>query len=76
MRRCKQEKWSAYKLSHGSNYGNLKIDADEFFQRYKLISHKDDQILFCCDVDKHFTDLLTKRYNVKRDHGDFAKKSF
>ena len=72
----KQLKRNAYKISYGGQYGNLIIDIPKLMGQLHLVAKKDGDKVIDKKVDFDTIDLLTKRFNSKKNYSDLSKMVF
>ena len=64
-----QKKRNAYKVNPQTGvYGNVNIDVPKLYGQLKLIANKDGKKLYEKQVDFDTLDLLTKRFNNKKNY--------
>ena len=71
-----QKKRNAYKISHGGQYGGLVIDLPKLFGHLKVVAHKNGQKVYDKQADFDTPDLLTKRFNSKKNYSELARSVF
>ena len=71
-----QRKRNAYKIGQGGSYGNLTIDLPKLIGQLKLVAHKNGSKVYDKVVDFDTIDLLTKRFNSRKNYSDLSKKVF
>ena len=71
-----QRKRNAYKIGQGGSYGNLTIDLPKLMGQLKLVAHKNGSKVYDKVVDFDTIDLLTKRFNSRKNYSDLSKKVF
>ena len=71
-----QRKKNAYKIGQGGSYGNLTIDLPKLMGQLKLVAHKNGSKVYDKVVDFESIDLLTKRFNSRKDYSNLSKKVF
>ena len=71
-----QPKRNAYKISYGGQYGNLIIDVPKLMGQLHLIAKKDGNKVLDKKVYFDTIDLLTKRFNSKKEYSDLSKMVF
>ena len=71
-----QPKRNAYKISSGGQYGNLIIDIPKLMGQLHLVAKKDGNKVIDKKVDFDTLDLLTKRFNSKKNYSDLSKMVF
>ena len=71
-----QRKRNAYKIGEGGSYGNLTIDLPKLMGQLKLVAHKNGSKVYDKVVDFDTIDLLTKRFNSRKNYSDLSKKVF
>ena len=76
VRKYKQSRRNAYKITPGNQYGGLFIDVPKLMKNQKLDVYHDGKIIYQADADKSLIDLLTKRYNPKTKYSHNAVKIF
>ena len=63
-----QKKRNAYKINPNTGvYRNVTIDVPRLYGQLKLIAHKDGKKVYDKQVDFDTLDLLTKRFNSKKE---------
>ena len=72
----KQLKRNAYKISYGGQYGNLIIDIPRLMGQLHLVANKNGNTVLDKKVDFDTIDLLTKRFNSKKNYSDLSKMVF
>ena len=75
IRKYKQPKRNAYKISD-SAYGNLSVDVPRLKNEMKLNVFRGGKLIYRADADKSLVDLLTKRFNPRRNYSLNAVKIF
>ena len=76
VRKYKQPRRNAYKITPGNQYGGLFIDVPKLMKNKKLDVYHGGKIIYQADADKSLIDLLTKRYNPKKKYIHNAVKIF
>ena len=71
-----QQKRNAYKISSGGQYGNLLIDIPRLMGQLHLVANKNGNTVLDKKVDFDTIDLLTKRFNSKKNYSDLSKMVF
>ena len=71
-----QPKRNAYKIKENGQYGSLKIEVPQLLGRLKLIAYKDGQKVYDKSVDFDTVDLLTKRFNSKKNYSNLSQMVF
>ena len=71
-----QPKRNAYKISNGGQYGNLIIDIPKLMGQLHLVANKNGNTVLDKKVDFDTIDLLTKRFNSKKNYSDLSKMVF
>ena len=71
-----QPKRNAYKISSGGQYGNLIIDIPRLMGQLHLVANKNGNTVLDKKVDFDTIDLLTKRFNSKKNYSDLSKMVF
>ena len=76
IRRYNQPKRNAYKISQKGQYGGLVIDLPKLQGQLKVIAHKNGQKVYDKQADFDTLDLLTKRFNSKKNYSELARSVF
>ena len=71
-----QRKRNAYKIGRGGSYGNLAIDLPKLMGQLKLVAHKNGSKVYDKVVDFDTMDLLTKRFNSRKNYSNLSKRVF
>ena len=71
-----QKKRNAYKISQHGQYGGLVIDLPKPQGQLKVIAHKNGQKVYDKQADFDTLDLLTKRFNSKKNYSELARSVF
>ena len=71
-----QPKRNAYKISSSGRYGNLIIDIPKLMGQLHLVAKKDGIKVLDKKVDFDTLDLLTKRFNSKKNYTDLSRMVF
>ena len=71
-----QRKRNAYKIGQGGSYGNLTIDLPKLIGQLKLVAHKNGSKVYDKVVDFDTIDLLTKRFNSRKNYSNISKRVF
>ena len=71
-----QRKRNAYKIGQGGSYGNLTIDLPKLMGQLKLVAHKNGSKVYDKVVDFDTIDLLTKRFNSRKNYSNLSKRVF
>ena len=71
-----QRNRNAYKIGRGGSYGNLTIDLPKLMGQLKLVAHKNGSKVYDKVVDFDTVDLLTKRFNSRKNDSNLSKKVF
>ena len=71
-----QPKRNAYKISQGGQYGGLVIDLPKLYGHLKVVAHKNGQKVYDKQADFDTLDLLTKRFNSKKNYSELARSVF
>ena len=71
-----QKKRNAYKISQNGQYGGLVIDLPKLQGQLKVIAHKNGQKVYDKQADFDTLDLLTKRFNNKKNYSELARSVF
>ena len=69
-----QRKRNAYKIGQGGSYGNLTIDFPKLMGQLRLVAHKNGSKVYDKVVDFDTIDLLTKRFNSRKNYSNLSKK--
>ena len=76
LKRYNQPKRNAYKISQKGQYGGLVIDLPKLQGQLKVIAHKNGQKVYDKQADLDTLDLLTKRFNSKKNYSELARSVF
>ena len=76
IRRYNQPKRNAYKISQRGQYGGLVIDLPKLQGHLKVVAHKNGQKVYDKQADFDTLDLLTKRFNSKKNYSQLARSIF
>ena len=76
IRKYKQPKRQAYKISRDGMYGGLFINYPKLINEYKVEALKGGQIVYDNKGDKSLVELLTKRFNPKKRYSCRAVQIF
>ena len=76
IRRYNQPKRNAYKISQKGHDGGLVIDLPKLQGQLKVIAHKNGQKVYDKQADFDILDLLTKRFNSKKNYSELARSVF
>ena len=71
-----QKKRNAYKISQRGQYGGLVIDLPKLQGHLKVVAHKNGQKVYDKQADFDTLDLLTKRFNSKKNYSELARSVF
>ena len=71
-----QKKRNAYKISQRGQYGGLVIDLPKLHGHLKVVAHKNGQKVYDKQADFDTLDLLTKRFNSKKNYSELARSIF
>ena len=71
-----QKKRNAYKIDQNGQYGGLIIDLPKLFGYLKVIAHKNGHKIYEKQGDFDTVDLLTKRFNSKKNYSNLSKIIF
>ena len=71
-----QKKRNAYKISQKGQYGGLVIDLPKLQGHLKVVAHKNGQKVYDKQADFDTLDLLTKRFNSKKNYSELARSVF
>ena len=76
LKRYNQPKRNAYKISQKGQYGGLVIDLPKLQGQLKVVAHKNGQKVYDKQADFDTLDLLTKRFNSKKNYSELARSVF
>ena len=76
IRRYNQPKRNAYKISQNGQYGGLVIDLPKLQGHLKVVAHKNGQKVYDKQGDFDTLDLLTKRFNGRKNYSQLARTIF
>ena len=76
LKRYNQPKRNAYKISQKGQYGGLVIYLPKLQGQLKVIAHKNGQKVYDKQADFDTLDLLTKRFNSKKNYSELARSVF
>ena len=76
IRRYNQPKRNAYKISQKGQYGGLVIDLPKLYGHLKVVAHKNGQEVYNKQADFDTLDLLTKRFNNRKNYSELARSVF
>ena len=76
IKRYNQPKRNAYKISQKGQYGGLVIDLPKLQGQLKVVAHKNGQKVYEKQADFDTLDLLTKRFNSKKNYSELARSVF
>ena len=71
-----QKKRNAYKISQRGQYGGLVIDLPKLYGHLKVVAHKNGQKVYDKQPDFDTLDLLTKRFNNRKNYSELARSVF
>ena len=71
-----QKKRNAYKIDTNGVYGGLMIDLPKLYGQLKMVAHKDGKKLYDKQADFDTIDLLTKRFNSKKNYSPLSRNIF
>ena len=71
-----QKKRNAYKISKGGQHGGLVIDLPKLHGHLKVVAHKNGQKVYDKQADFDTLDLLTKRFNSRKNYSQLARTIF
>ena len=71
-----QKKRNAYKISQRGQYGGLVIDLPKLHGHLKVVAHKNGQKVYDKQADFDTLDLLTKRFNSRKNYSQLARSIF
>ena len=71
-----QKKRNAYKISQNGQYGGLVIDLPKLHGHLKVVAHKNGQKVYDKQADFDTLDLLTKRFNSRKNYSQLARSIF
>ena len=76
IRRYNQRKRNAYKISPRGQYGGLVIDLPKLQGHLKVVAHKNGRKVYDKQADFDTLDLLTKRFNSRKNYSQLARTVF
>ena len=76
LKRYNQPKRNAYKISQKGQYGGLVIDLPKLHGHLKVVAHKNGQKVYDKQADFDTLDLLTKRFNSRKNYSELARTVF
>ena len=76
IRRYNQPRRNAYKISQRGQYGGLVIDLPKLHGHLKVAAHKNGQKVYDKQGDFDTLDLLTKRFNSRKNYSQLARSIF
>ena len=76
IRRYNQPKRNAYKISQRGQYGGLVVDLPKLHGHLKVVAHKNGQKVYDKQGDFDTLDLLTKRFNSRKNYSQLARSIF
>ena len=76
IRGYNQRKRNAYKISQNGQYGGLLIDLPKLQGHLKVVAHKNGQKVYDKQGDFDTLDLLTKRFNSRKNYSQLARSIF
>ena len=76
IRRYNQPKRNAYKISQNGKYGGLVIDLPKLYGHLKVVAHKNGQKVYDKQADFDTLDLLTKRFNSRKNYSQLSRTVF
>ena len=76
LKRYNQPERNAYKISQKGQYGGLVIDLPKLQGHLKVVAHKNGQKVYDKQADFDTLDLLTKRFNSKKNYSELARSVF
>ena len=71
-----QKKRNAYKISQNVQYGGLVIDLPKLHGHLKVVAHKNGRKVYDKQADFDTLDLLTKRFNGRKNYSQLARSIF
>ena len=74
--RYNQRKRNAYKISPRGQYGGLVIDLPKLQGHLKVVAHKNGRKVYDKQADFDTLDLLTKRFNSRKNYSQLARTVF
>ena len=74
--RYNQPKRNAYKISQNGQYGGLLIEIPKLYGHMKVVAHKNGQEVYNKQADFDTLDLLTKRFNSRKNYSELARSVF
>ena len=76
IRRYNQPKRNANKISQSGKYGGLVIDLPKLYGHLKVVAHKNGRKVYDKQADFDTLDLLTKRFNSRKNYSQPARTVF
>ena len=76
IRRYNQPKRNAYKISQRGQYGGLVIDLPKLHGHLRVVANKNGQKVYDKQGDFDTLDLLTKRFNSRKNYSQLARSIF
>ena len=76
LKRYNQLKRNAYKIAQKGQYGGLVIDLPKLHGHLKVVAHKNGQKVYDKQADFDTLDLLTKRFNSRKNYSRLARTVF
>ena len=76
IRRYNQPKRNASKISQNGQYGGLIIDLPKLYGHLKVVAYKNGQKVYDKQADFDTLDLLTKRFNSRKNYSQLARSVF
>ena len=76
LKRYNQPKRNVYKISQKGQHGALVIDLPKLQGQLKVVAHKNGQKVYDKQADFDTLDLLTKRFNSKKNYSELARSVF
>ena len=71
-----QPKRNAYKIKQNGQYGGLMIDLPKLFGQLRLVASKNGKKVLDQPADFDTIDLLTKRFNSKKNYSNLSRMLF
>ena len=71
-----RKKRNAYKISQNAQYGGLVIDLPKLHGHLKVVAHKNGRKVYDKQADFDTLDLLTKRFNGRKNYSQLARSIF
>ena len=65
-----------YKMTKDGKYGKLTIDVPQLVENHRLLAKEAGMVLFGEKVDSDFIDLISERYDTKKNYSYVSKVVF